>query len=656
MQRCARLTLRACCASVLLFAGQAFAGQAEIPAAWQAAWSAPPNDCRPLQIVHGIRPKGLVSGAQAAPEALAAAVKETLAFYKDLGVGGLVCNVAFKDYLRSDAEWAVLCAGVAACADAGMPVWIYDEDGYPSGAAGGLVLQENRAYEAMELAFHAGAADPFVVRPSYEHTHASNNFYASRRYANLLDDRAARAFIAATHEAYARRLGPHLGGAVKAFFTDEPSLMAVDLGQLGEDVRVRVRVADPVDGSVASAPRVPWCYDLAEKYAQRYGEDLAARRPSLFGGTAEADKEARRRFWALVADLIAERYFGAIGAWCEAHKVASSGHVLWEEEVLHHVPLMGNALACLAAMQIPGLDVLSSDPEAVVWSGWLTACLPESAALLMGRRCVMTEVSDFVQTMGGGPAADIAAMQATAAWQAAWGVTEFTLYYSPAARSPEAYRNYCAYVGRLNAVLRDATPTPRVALYYPIYDLWGEYLPVAGRLSLQSQSSRAQRLVGTFMEAGQALQQRQIPFIVIDHDKLAAGALGKTPTVAALVVPEECELPAAARGAADKLGRTIKVRQGAAAAAIGAGIAPPYKLAPASDRITLGEFTRDGRRVLLLVNVGKSDYKGTLAVPPDCAWCAMDPASGAVAALAERGALPLALAARAALLLVEAGK
>ena len=35
-------------------------------------------------------------------------------------------------------------------------------------------------------------------------------------------------------------------------------------------------------------------------------------------------------------------------------------------------------------MDIPGLDVLSSDPEAVMHRGWMTAGLPASAALLMG--------------------------------------------------------------------------------------------------------------------------------------------------------------------------------------------------------------------------------------------------------------------------------
>ncbi len=148
----------------------------------------------------------------------------------------------------------------------------------------------------------------------------------------------------------------------------------------------------------------------------------------------------RRQYWSLVADLVTERYFGALGAWCQEHGVASSGHTLVEESILLQSAVEGNGLQVLSRMQIPGLDALSSDPEAVIHIGWLTAGLPASAAALTGQRRVMTEVSDFVQKMGNAGPASLAEMQATAAWQATWGVTEFTLYYSQADRPIEQYR------------------------------------------------------------------------------------------------------------------------------------------------------------------------------------------------------------------------
>ena len=248
---------------------------------------------------------------------------------------------------------------------------------------------------------------------------------------------------------------------------------------------------------------------------------------------------------------MAERYFGALQQWCSTHSVASSGHTLWEEAVIHHVPLEGNALKVLARMDIPGLDMLSSDPEAVLHSGWLTAALPCSAAELSGGRRVMTEVSDFSQKMGDSGPAGLAEMQATAAWQAAWGVTEFTLYYGMRDRSLEDYRAYCEYVGRLNALLKPARRASEVLLYYPIHDLWSEYLPVAEPLKLESQSPRAQQLVQSFMKLGQYLQRNQIPFTVVDHEQLANIAARADGSVrpgegqyATVILPQSVELPA----------------------------------------------------------------------------------------------------------------
>ena len=175
----------------------------ELPAEWLQAWRSPGVEFRPLQIVHG------VPAQQATPEAMKS--------LKDLGLGGIVCNVAFDNYLRSEANWRTCVQAVKSCAEVGLRVWIYDEDGYPSGAAGGLVLKENRDFEALALAYDRSRVNPFVVRASYEYTHASNNFYAARRYPNLMDQAAVASFIRATHDAYYQRLEPFFGKTIDNF-------------------------------------------------------------------------------------------------------------------------------------------------------------------------------------------------------------------------------------------------------------------------------------------------------------------------------------------------------------------------------------------------------------------------------------------------------
>ena len=630
----------------------------DLPEAWREAWRDPPAELRPLPILHGI-PSG-----RASPEAL-----RTL---RDAGMGGVVCNVAFQNYLRSEAHWATLVRAVQSCRELGLVAWIYDEEGYPSGAAGGRVLERDRTCEAQVLACGRNRPDPFFLRPAYEFTHASNNYHASRRYPNLLEPAAVRGFVEATHEEYGRRLGAHLGTTVRAFFTDEPSLMAVHLGQLPEEVRRKVRVIDPPDPQAVILPTVPWCADLPEQYRRRHGEDLAAVRRSLFEGTAEADRAVRRRFWALVADLLAERYFGRIRDWCRAHRVASSGHCLWEENVLHHVPLYGNLLKSLMRMDIPGMDMLSSDPAAVLGNGWLTAALPASAAIFNGGRRVMTEVSDFTQVMGGQGPATPEMMRATAAWQAALGVTEFTTYYgvlgrilsNPPAGAEETGREYGRYVGRLNAILREARLEPDVLLYYPIRDLWSEYLPVADRLTLENQSPRARQVVRSFLGLGRRMTAGQVSFAVADHEVLAGAEVrGGAAWLAgrrfgALVLPAGAELPEEGAAVAAKLREAggIVMQDGDPARPFDperlAAAFPRGHLEPRSGTVLVGRFRREGRPILAVVNVGKDPYRGRIRVGAG-AWQAADPASGRVEELGPaEGLVELVLLPRSASVLV----
>ncbi len=623
---------------------------------WISAWSEPPAECRPLQIVHGVPP------SQATPAAM-----EKL---KGLGLGGIVCNVDFGKYLVSEEHWNTLVRAVEACREVGLIVWIYDEEGYPSGAAGGLVLKQNPDFEALALTYDNSQPEPFAIRPAYEHTHASNNFHAARRYPNLIDDKAVQCFIEKTHDEYWRRLKKHFGKTIQAFFTDEPSLMAVNIGQLPENLRKNVRVVDPPDEDVKPLPSVPWVGDLPEKYHERYGQDLLKVRQNLFEGNGEFDREVRRRFWALISDLIAERYFGRLQEWAQAHGVASSGHTLWEETPLHHVPLHGNALNVLGRMDIPGLDMLNSNPEAVIYDGWLTASLPTSAAILTGRRKVMTEVSDFSEKMAGKGPASLELMEAAAAWQAALGVTEFTLYYNRGERSAKEYRAYCDFVGRLNAVLRDARPVPEVLLYYPIYDLWAEYIPMGEKLTLQLQSKRMQLIQSSFLELGRRMVMRQISFVLVDHELLANAQVHDSDLIIGprrfktLVLPAGVDLP---EPLAEKLkqfesrgGWIFRAKPFISVSDFSkfAGIYDSGALTVKSERIIVGRFTRDDRNIVLVVNVSSRPYTGAVKAATAAEWIIAEPSSGRLeqAKIDENGQIALSLPPHGAVLLIGSRK
>jgi hypothetical protein len=399
-------------------------------------------------------------------------------------------------------------------------------------------------------------------------------------------------------------------------------------------------VDDPVDESVKPLASVPWVRDLPKRYRQRYGEDILAVRRSLFEGDSESARQVRQRFWALISDLIAERYFGQIQEWTRAHHIASSGHLLWEERPLHHVPFVGNALKVLRRMDIPGMDMLSSNPHKVIYR-WLAASLPASAALFNGGRRVMTEVSDIEEMRYNKPAS-LPKMRATAAWQAALGVTEFTLYYPHKRRQPKDYRAYCDFVGRVNALLRQARLAPRVLLYYPVYDLWGAYMPVAEELTLESQPQRARQIVKSFTRLGELMVTRQIPFALVDHELLAdakvcsGGMWIGGQQFAALVLPAGVKLPASAAAKVDRFkaagGRMFreKVSEPGIDFNALAGVYENGALSVRTERVVVGRFTRDGREMLLVVNVGTRPYTGKVAAKNEAGWLVADPASGKI--------------------------
>ena len=622
------LPVRFCLAGTEIDSAEGVNSSAAIPFEWMQAWSDPGSKLRPMQIVHGLVPQQ--------------ASQEGMAFFKNLGLGGIVCNVSFDHYMQSEDHWKTLAQGVKNCSQLGLRVWIYDEDGYPSGSAGGLVLKKNPDYEALSLTYDPAGQETFALRSAYEHTHASNNYGAARKYPNLIDDKAIKSFVDITHQAYRDRLSEYFGNTIEAFFTDEPSLIAVNIGALPESVRKSVRVVDPLDETLAPLASVPWVPDLPQLYEQCYGEDINASRRSLFQGDKQEDRKVRRQFWSLISDLVAKRYFGRLQERSAEYNVASSGHALWEEMPLHHVPLYGNALKALLGMDIPGLDMLSSDPQAVIYSGWMTAILPASAALFNGGRKIMTEVSDFSQIMDNGKAVSLEHMQAAAAWQAALGVTEFTLYYDYRKRSAEDYRSYCEYVGRLNAVLREARPTCRVLLYYPIYDLWSEYLPIPGKLTVESQSDRAQMLVSSFMELGQQMLRRQVSFVLADHELLSqADVRGSQLNLrghrfGALVLPAGAILPETAMEKIEqfKSNGGIVIQPAKQGAAVDfkklSGLYAGGSLSAPNDRIVLGRFRREGREILILVNVSSEPYNGDIACRKSAAWLTADPGMGGI--------------------------
>ena len=419
------------------------------------------------------------------------------------GFGGIVTNAdwhtgkAEKDfYLEKDADFARLDEVIRTLQKRGMGVWLYDECGYPSGAANGLTLLGHPEYEARgfteiraegpgtvwrkpdlfeKIIFacredgtpvsfdthHAEGADRvYVVRPLFEGSHAQNCGWGPRRYPNLMDKAAVASFIRCTYDRYADKTEGF--GAFEAVFTDEPSLMAG-----------YVNCGTPMPWTF-----VPWTEEMPEKYRQMHGREIWEDMPVLFSH-AERFEEGKLRFWQTVAQLTQEAYFGQIEKWCAAHGLAFSGHCLLEEGLAMHTPLYGNLMQQLKTFDYPGVDMLTGDPEAYTFSDTDSAL----ASRYVGGAARMTGKTDRVMVeicpiKGADRENDFSFAEERGTMDLIFraGINHINSYLT-ANRLGKDFPHYAEIFGRCAYMLRGASWAGRIGMYYPIETVQGFYCP-----------------------------------------------------------------------------------------------------------------------------------------------------------------------------------
>lgn len=466
----------------------------------------PPEACRPIQYVSSFEEWSGPTDE---------AIVECFRILAKAGVGGLMVNVSFENYLRNEQAWGVLRRGVDRAHKHGLRLWIYDEKGYPSGTAGGLVLAQLPAAEAQGLIRKVDPAGEvhYEVITLYEATHATENFYEKRHYINILDQEADSTFISVTHDQYAEVLKP-ISEFVEAFFTDEPSLISTYIPK-GKDY-----------------PRtLPWHSRLPEVFRSRKGYDLLPCRESLFRTTGEIDRKIRCDFYEVIADLCAETYFGRLQQWCRSHSVLSSGHLLGEETLVWQTLFDGDPFTCYRKFDIPGIDMILSDPERIMSQLYfLVPAVAGSAARLQGKRRVMCEISDFFGSMEGHPAT-LDQMRCTAGILYALGVTDLVCMYPASLRPtkdikptdipPTEYRGYTDFAARLNYMFTGGKMANRVALLHPMVSLWAHFTPSNRSMYEPHPDPDVRFIDDSFTNLCRNLLQEQIDVDIVDERSLA---------------------------------------------------------------------------------------------------------------------------------------
>jgi hypothetical protein len=540
----------------------------------------PPAAYRPMQIVHGFDRRLSDRASLAGTEG----IDSYLASLKDLGIGGVVANVGYGDYLQSPRQWEIWRHGAARAVELGMTVWLYDEAGYPSGSAGGVVTRAHPEYSALGLACYprevsggqtveiplpvsAKGCEAVVAWPSdkpdqkvdlrehldkwdtlrwtapqgrwtlcyfarremYEGTFATTvPHHTTRKYIDVLNPQAVRAFIRVTHQAYRRHTPENVWPHVEASFTDEPLIIAPLIGTMPADRDGKQFVLDQPLFKDRPAS-VAWTPGLAETFRQAKGYDIRPKLASLFTGQAREDRYVRQDYWDVVSTLYARAFHQQIADWCGENGIAASGHVLGEEGLFGNIMFEGSVMRALRPMQLPGIDMLSSAPAEVLTDHLLAPKLASSVAHLTGAAKVQCETSSHKQrTRGIDTSVEEWMGQANILY--AMGVNHLTLYRHWHKVGKDSYRRYADYVGRLGLMLQGGTHVCDVAVLYPIRAGWSWFAPWHAEGDDQKQlggklGDRVLRIGKDYKNASLALAQAQIDFDLIDEEAIQAAAM-----------------------------------------------------------------------------------------------------------------------------------
>ncbi len=295
--------------------------------------------------------------------------------FKKAGIGGVFVHPRpglLTEYLSE--EWFRLFDHtVQKGKELGMKVWIYDENSYPSGFAGGHVpaqmpdsfqkgaglsveiQQQLNAAPSADLAVVVkktadGFADItasmdqekgkqgtyYLFRKTYP---AQSPWYGGFTYVDLLYKGVTEKFLELTMTKGYEKSIADFGKTLPGIFTDEPNLEA----------------------AMSRGTVLRWTPDLWDAFQKRWGYDLKVNLPSLLEETGNW-KKVRHDYYELILELFLERWAKPWSRYCAEKGLKWTGHY-WEHgwpEPTHGF----DEAAFYIWHQQPGIDMLGNQLDA----------------------------------------------------------------------------------------------------------------------------------------------------------------------------------------------------------------------------------------------------------------------------------------------------
>ena len=424
-------------------------------------------------------------------------LKREIGYMKEMGMGGFHMHVRSGmsvPYL-SDEFMARIRTCVEEARKQGMLAWLYDEDRWPSGFAGGFVTEkeENRQRfllvtpkapepgEGKLIARYevnldsSGSLESYRRLQEEETAEAGAIWYAAEKqtvpspwfhfhgYVDTMNPAAIRDFIRITHDRYLETLGSDLGGICPAIFTDEPQMPRKTVLSCSTD-RQDVLLA--------------WTGDLDETYRAAWGESLLDRLPEVIWEQPEGISPVRWRYFDHTTERFVSAYCDQIGAWCREHGILMTGHMMSEQTLESQSDSVGEAMRAYRSFTLPGVDQLCDGRE------FTTVKQAASAAHQQGCPGVASELYgvtnwDF----------DFKGHKLQGDWQAALGVTVRVPHLYWCSMHGESKRDYPASIGhqsswwreypfiedhfaRVNILMTRGKPLVRIGVIHPVESCW----------------------------------------------------------------------------------------------------------------------------------------------------------------------------------------
>ena len=469
---------------------------------------------------------------------------------KDMGFGGYFMHsrVGLQTEYLGD-EWFQLTNDVADYGKRlGMENYLYDEDRWPSGTAGGYVTKNpdfrmnfvtlkvvpRAQYEWADTLLAAFSCQldgtSFTqlqrLQPGEKAT-AGNSVLAFFRekapnsdfvngfsYVDAMNPEATKKYIELTHEAYANKCEGRVGSSIVGIFTDEPHRGPL-FTNFSNDSKNRPYMC-------------PWTDKFPEEYKKRFGEDIVDQLPYLF--LHPEGKNYHKVKWQYVEmgeELFLNNFMKPLYDWCSEHNMAFTGHLLHEDNFVSQVTMQGSLMRSYELMHIPGMDMLTQDSRKY----WVAKQL-SSVGHQLGKKRLLSELYGAT-----GWQMTFEDYKQVGDWQALFGINVRCPHLSWYTMEGEAKRDYPAsifyqsgwykdfkfvedYYARLGMLMAQGKPQTDVLVISPIESVFAQ-VSVDAFTDLTPQSPIIAEIENRYFDLFSWLQSQKIDFDYGDEEMMS---------------------------------------------------------------------------------------------------------------------------------------